>query len=183
MDRYVNEPMINEMFNVVGFNLTWHLNEKKRRKLMEHFNFDKLIGFCQEYYLPETTTQDINSCGDDKEIEEELSGHDLRIILRAEEELHSCNNFVRIFPSERSTYYENFMEPVSHNNQILLRWEKKYCSDRLKGLEILKQLCEKKIHLTNFGKQSKSKSGKVSKSRRNIPDEKLKSYQSEPASC
>jgi len=149
LDRHVNEPMIAEMFNIVGFHVPNHLNEKKRKNLVEKYNLEDYNENYPEFYssncvhnneetkenLPPTVSDDV------------LQGKYLRIILRAEEELEASNNFIRLLPAQDSAEYLKFSENFLPYDKLLNAWEIRYSEDRSKGREVLKNLCSRGLHL------------------------------------
>ena len=152
MDRHVNEPMIAEMFNIVGFHVPYHLNEKKRKTLIKKYNLEDYNEDFTEFYssncvqnneetkenLPPTFSENI------------LRGKYLRIILKAEEEMMASNNFIRLLPAPDSGEYLEFSENFLLYDKLLNAWEIKYSDDRSKGREVLKSCCSQGLHLKEF---------------------------------
>ena len=149
LDRHVNEPMIAEMFSIVGYNFTGHLNEKKKRKLKDHYKLEHINGFRPEYYA--TRTEDKQENIDiENNFDEELKGSNLRVVLRAEEELECCKHFVRLFPPANEDKYSIYFEEITKKNKLLLKWENKYSHQRSKGRKLLEELCLQNLHLNDL---------------------------------
>ena len=79
--------------------------------------------------------------------DEELTPRDLRILIRAEEELNQCKMYTRIFPSQDSTKFLTYMNPPSYADYLLDAWEAKYGSDRASGRNVLRKKCLLNVHL------------------------------------
>ena len=54
---------------------------------------------------------------------EELTPRDVRILVRAEEELAQCRQYTRIFPSKDSDKFLKYMSPPSYADYLLDAWE------------------------------------------------------------
>jgi len=159
LDRFVNEPMIAEMFNLVGFHFTGKANGKQKQALKEKYNLTNSLEFeprlynrakseeqieKEEYYAHEDTTRD-----DYLELSEEdtLTPRDIQILIRAEEELNQCKGFSRIFPRKDSYKFLRYLETTSYSDRLLEAWESKYGDDRQAGKEVLTRLCRENLHL------------------------------------
>ncbi|XP_030768040.1 tubulin polyglutamylase TTLL4-like isoform X4 [Sitophilus oryzae] len=80
------------------------------------------------------------------DILKDLTGDDVRHLLRAEDEFVVKGKFERIFPTEDTHTYLGFMES-RYYNRLFDAWETKYASRRDDGIALLQTLCAQKIHL------------------------------------
>jgi len=162
LDRYVNDPMIAEMFNVVGFHYTGKPNYKQKQALVERYHLDdSKIEFEPKLYSRVKSEEQIEKeeyyhCAEealepedyqDMVEEENLTPRDLRLLVRAEEELEQCNNFTRIFPSAESSKFLKYITPLSYSDYLLDGWERRYGDHRDRGREVLRSKCILKMHL------------------------------------
>jgi len=159
LDRFVNEPMIAEMFNIAGFHFTGKPNPKQKQALKQRYNLVNPIDFVpklytrvkseeqkekEEYYTQENITREEYM---ELATEENLTARDIQILIRAEEELAQCKGFSRIFPRKDSYKFLNYLETRSYSDRLLEAWENKYSQDRVKGREVLSRLCQDMQHL------------------------------------
>ncbi|XP_062861890.1 tubulin polyglutamylase TTLL4 [Trichomycterus rosablanca] len=79
-----------------------------------------------------------------------LTPDDVRVLAESEDELTRQGEFERIFPSPASSRYLRFFEHQRYLNVLLNQWEQRYYQNRSKGIELLKGLCQKKVHLGNL---------------------------------
>ncbi|XP_052003883.1 tubulin monoglutamylase TTLL4-like isoform X1 [Xyrauchen texanus] len=79
-----------------------------------------------------------------------LTPDDVRVLAESEDELSRKGDFERVFPSHASSRYLRFFEQPRYLNILLNQWEQKYWLTRSKGISLLKDLCEKKVHLGNL---------------------------------
>ena len=97
IDSFVNKPMVQEMFNIVGFHIPAPLASKHNKAFRRQLDLDKFsvssLGYEEKLYtkvkLDEEREKE-EKFGEGCEAEsilEELTPHDVRLILRAEEEL------------------------------------------------------------------------------------------------
>ena len=78
---------------------------------------------------------------------EELTPRDVRVLVKAEEELAPCRLYTRIFPSKDSDKCLQYMSPPSYADYLLDAWEATHAADRDKGRTILKKKCLLNMHL------------------------------------
>jgi len=161
LDRFVNEPMIAEMFNIVGFHFSGKPNNKQKIALKNKYKLKNALDFESRLYTREKTeeqvekedyyTQEDLTEEEYEELadEEQLTARDIKILIRAEEELTQCKGFSRIFPRKDSSKFLNYLETISYSDILLDAWERKYGNDRSKGREILSKLCLANLHLKN----------------------------------
>ncbi|XP_026128016.1 tubulin polyglutamylase TTLL4-like [Carassius auratus] len=79
-----------------------------------------------------------------------LTPDDVRVLAESEDELCRKGDFERVFPSHASSRYLCFFEQPRYLNILLNQWEQKYWLSRSKGINLLRGLCEKRVHLGNL---------------------------------
>ncbi|XP_077436667.1 tubulin monoglutamylase TTLL4 isoform X1 [Vanacampus margaritifer] len=93
-----------------------------------------------------------------------LTPNDVRVLAESEDELSRRGGFERIFPSPSSSRYLRFFESPRYFNILVGQWEHKYWNDRTKGVNLLRPLCQKGVHLgSNDPAHMWSKCSSVSK--------------------
>lgn len=78
---------------------------------------------------------------------EDLTSDDVRCLINTEDELARCAPLERIFPAPNTHAYLEFTENPRYYNRLLDAWETKYSKRRAEGITLLRELCEKKVHL------------------------------------
>ena len=101
LDNTVNEPMIAEMFNIVGFHLTEPLDQDTKnmveRIVLEHFvEFDSGIHNQNTTMEKEKTVKENKLSTSELIKEENLTPRKVRILIRSEEEISQAVNISRI---------------------------------------------------------------------------------------
>uniref|UniRef100_A0A3P9M480 Tubulin tyrosine ligase-like family, member 4 n=1 Tax=Oryzias latipes TaxID=8090 RepID=A0A3P9M480_ORYLA len=76
-----------------------------------------------------------------------LTPEDVRMLAESEDELSRRGDFERIFPSPSSSRYLRFFETQRYFNILLDQWEQKYWNDWTKRIDLLKALCQERVHL------------------------------------
>ena len=167
IDKQVNRPMMDEIIKIVGYHLPkTHLCCNKPL-LQKNFQSKNIVGFEQSLYnrMPhewEAIKKQIKFGEKIKNREnylnsilEDLDQCDLRILIQMEEQRSQSNNFERIFPtSETFNYFpyftcKNSMDKTGmpYYDKLLDAYETKYASQRKNGLDMIRNLCLKNIHL------------------------------------
>lgn len=70
---------------------------------------------------------------------QELTGDDVRQLLRYEDELTVTGKFERIFPTSHTHKYLQFME-ARYYNRLFDAWETKYDKNRSAGMAVVLRL-------------------------------------------
>ncbi|XP_075151826.1 tubulin tyrosine ligase-like 4A isoform X2 [Haematobia irritans] len=86
----------------------------------------------------------------DKYIEailENLTPDDVRCLLIAEDELARSAPLERIFPTTETYKYLKYTETPRYYNRLLDAWEARYGTNRIDGINLLRQYCEERYHL------------------------------------
>lgn len=76
-----------------------------------------------------------------------LTPEDVRVLSESEDELTRKGEFERIFPSASSSRYLRFFESPRYLNILLDQWEQKHWNNRTKGINQLRALCQRGVHL------------------------------------
>lgn len=76
-----------------------------------------------------------------------LTPEDVRVLSESEDELTRKGEFERIFPSAASSRYLRFFECPRYLNILLDQWEQKHWNNRTKGINLLRSLCQRGVHL------------------------------------
>uniref|UniRef100_A0A8C1KN40 Tubulin polyglutamylase TTLL4-like n=1 Tax=Cyprinus carpio TaxID=7962 RepID=A0A8C1KN40_CYPCA len=79
-----------------------------------------------------------------------LTPDDVRVLAESEDELCRKGDFERVFPSHASSRYLRFFEQPRYLNILLNQWEQKYWLNRSRGINLLRDFCEKRVHLGNL---------------------------------
>ena len=79
--------------------------------------------------------------------EQNLTPRDVRLLVRAEDELEQCRNFKRIFPDSVSSKFLKYISPPSYSDYLLDGWERRHGDCREVGRDILKEKCRARMHL------------------------------------
>ncbi|XP_052461682.1 tubulin monoglutamylase TTLL4-like isoform X1 [Carassius gibelio] len=79
-----------------------------------------------------------------------LTPDDVHVLAETEDELSRKGDFERVFPSHASSRYLRFFEQPRYLNILLNQWEQKYWLNRSQGVNLLRDLCEKRVHLGNL---------------------------------
>jgi len=170
LDRHVNEPMLAEMMNIIGFHLPLNLPTRQQKLVREAFGFstkEKLL-LDERLYIkswksnPDKTEEEEEEKEEDEMDGEEvtveeltglveesnLQGRDLRNIVRAEEELNQCDGFQRLLPRPEGLRFLRYLGRVSHDDRVLQAWESGPGGQHQdRGRSLLVRACEKGRHL------------------------------------
>jgi len=147
IDIDLKSAMIAEMFNIVGFHIPQDIAAKKKAELTQLY--PNVESFCQDprIYRKEKLAQ--LATGNAENIEllnlSQINSAQLKILMKAEEELSQTNNFARIFPTCYTNKYTRYLGDGADADFLLHAWEHKKQIDE-NALEILQYQCEKKIH-------------------------------------
>eukprot|EP00092_Neocalanus_flemingeri_P003383 GFUD01003624.1.p1 GENE.GFUD01003624.1~~GFUD01003624.1.p1 ORF type:complete len:534 (+),score=140.74 GFUD01003624.1:66-1667(+) len=156
LDRHVNEQMIAEMFNILGFHITKPINHRKKTVIMDKTGLVSLIEFDPQMYTRNKNKEQLQreknwaenkfSFFDD----DELTSLDVRILMKAEDELEQTVNFSRLFPCKDGQKYLKCCQVQSYSDHLLQAWEEKYGGKSSRGREVLVRLCKEGVHTRDF---------------------------------
>ena len=156
LDVAVKGPLIQNVFNIAGYQLPTSLSQRALETLAKKYQFDPV---CQDYKLHRTslslqerqkqyqylTTRDREDYLDD--IIEDLTPDDVRHLIAYEDELTQLDRFEKIFPTANSHEYFQYFEAPRYYNMLLDAWNEKYADNREEGIARLQKLCKTKYHL------------------------------------
>ena len=156
LDRHVNEPMIAEMFNIVGFQITNKMNKTQKENIRKKYGIEGPIEFDSRLYQTSRTKEEelkeqkYNDSAMQRDYnkmveEDELTGGDVRRIIKAEDELAQTEGFIRLLPSNQSIRYLEYLASPSYSDRLLAAWEMRYGEEKDRGRDILARLCMKGV--------------------------------------
>ncbi|GCC36827.1 hypothetical protein chiPu_0015327 [Chiloscyllium punctatum] len=76
-----------------------------------------------------------------------LTPDDIRMLMESEDEYNRRGQFERVFPCRHSSRYLQFFEQPRYFNILLDLWEQKYGQNREAGIDVLKELSYRGVHL------------------------------------
>ena len=134
LDQAVNEPMVQEMFRVVGYHIPKDVAiEENLKPFCELFNVTskqvKTMLFKHKLY-----TKTLNDKDNEKQsifnkkrtredwlehITDEFTPADIRTVIKYEEEVAACEEFDRIFPTNETHKYFPYFKTVSYYDKLL----------------------------------------------------------------
>ncbi|EHA97578.1 Tubulin polyglutamylase TTLL4 [Heterocephalus glaber] len=152
LDISIKGQMIRDLLNLAGFILpnaedisssssTSPTSSPKDKHQMapEYFTAQKMK---KAYYLAQKIPdQDFYAS-----VLDVLMPDDVRILVEMEDEFSRRGQFERIFPSRISSRYLRFFEQPRYFNILTTQWEQKYHSNKLKGVDLLRNWCYKGFH-------------------------------------
>ncbi|XP_060945188.1 tubulin polyglutamylase TTLL4 [Limanda limanda] len=156
LDVAIKGQMIRDLLNLAGYHVpqkdvvapcssasssTSSLCEGLRERTKPDLFTDEKVK--RAYYLTERyADQDFLST-----VLDVLTPDDIRVLAESEDELNRRGEFERVFPKPSSSRYLRFFENPRYLNILLDQWERKYSSNRTKGISLLQTLCQKGVHL------------------------------------
>ena len=147
LDNTVNEPMIAEMFNIVGFHLTEPLDQDTKnmveRIVLEHFvEFDSGIHNQNTTMEKEKTVKENKLSTSELIKEENLTPRKVRILIRSEEEISQAVNFSRINFSKVFFKLDlTCMSCETESDRLVEAWDMAYGQNRMEGRGLLAIMC------------------------------------------
>ncbi|ENN71095.1 hypothetical protein YQE_12028, partial [Dendroctonus ponderosae] len=147
LDAHVKGPLVQTLFDIAQFHFPSRLSQNvknapecfdnriytrtlTKKERIKHANFVQFEDRNDYVY----------------DILKDLTGDDIRHLLRAEDEYVVKGKFERIFPTAHTHKYLDFMEP-RYYNRLFDAWESKYASRREDGIALLQTHCAQKVHL------------------------------------
>lgn len=158
IDSFVKQPLVAEMFNIVGFHVPQQVATKHQQRILSHTSCSNMkpLGHDKRMYSKDLTDEDLrkmedyNNTGREEYIEnilDDLSPYDVKQLIRHEDENSQTEIFRRIWPTNQSHKYFRFLDKIPYNEKLLDAYESYYFADRDSGLDYLREYCERKIHL------------------------------------
>jgi len=169
IDKAVNRPMLREMVKIIGYHIPESASAH-RQFISEKFALGSEYGthgnamkypvtFEYRIHTKVKWDDDVNKQKAFQNLQQreeyldtilkEISPMDLRMLIKAEEELSQTNGFSRLFPSAKSHQYFKYFyrDGIPYYDRLLDAWEHKYANNRAKGIRTLRKYCNKAIHL------------------------------------
>ncbi|XP_050294312.1 tubulin monoglutamylase TTLL4-like isoform X2 [Anthonomus grandis grandis] len=158
LDAHVKGPLVQTLFDMAQFHLPAKLADYVKTAPQCFDNRIYARAFTKKERSKHTSFTQFDSRGDYVyDILKELTGDDVRQLIRAEDEYVVKGKFERIFPTANTFKYLDFMEP-RYYNRLFDAWETKYSNRREDGIALLQTLCAQKVHLKIGNVPSLSKS-------------------------
>ena len=76
-----------------------------------------------------------------------LSGADIRVLVKYLEERMQCERFSRAFPTADSHEYFKFFDYLSYNDKLLDAFETRFGSNIEEGIEFVESYCKNNSHI------------------------------------
>lgn len=158
LDVSVKGQMIRDLLNLAGFVLPMREDVLPDSASS---STSSLCGVARERWRPDISTDEkvkrafyLSQRNGDQDfcatVLDVLTADDVRVLAESEGELSRKGDFERVFPSHASSRYLRFFEQQRYLNILLNQWEQKYWLNRSKGINLLWDLCEKRVHLGNL---------------------------------
>ncbi|XP_031837150.2 tubulin monoglutamylase TTLL4 [Nomia melanderi] len=154
--RIVKCQLAKDYLNLVGFHVPNVLTGMELRTLRRNYKEDTVC-YNQQLYSSSLTWADRRKqCAFSKVTRREylkpilknLTPGDVRVLIRYEDEIARTGRFEKIFPTCETHRYLEFFDEVRYYDLLLDAWENEYGESRSRGVERLRRLCKKKVHLT-----------------------------------
>merc|ERR550519_24453 len=125
--------MVVEMLHIVGYHLpssvVYSVQGEGVQEIFKHKNIEKIQAFDKRLYSrvrdkkhreKEVAVSTMTRDDGENFILDNLTPHDLRILVKTEEELSQSSNFLRIFPtSSTHPYLQLLSSPLSYSDKLL----------------------------------------------------------------
>lgn len=160
LDVSIKGQMIRDLLNLAGFVLPLR-EDNEPSSSSASSSTSSLCGVVRERWRSDISTDEkvkrafyLSQRFGDQEfcatILDVLTPDDVRVLAESEDELTRKGDFERVFPSHASSRYLRFFEQPRYLNILLNQWEQKYWLSRSKAINLLRDLCEKRVHLGNL---------------------------------
>ena len=145
--RHVNDPMLTEVFNIVGLQLTSKLSRRQKESLRETYCLQCPVSYDERLYCRTGAEEDPADDVADLTDEGRLTSSDLRLLIQAEEEFSQTRGFSRLLPGTEHRKYLEYLERRHQGDNLLAAWEERYHNTRQEGRQVLARLCLQGLHL------------------------------------
>jgi len=177
IESHVKQPLVSEIFNIIGLHPPHGLVSKHEadiKNLLGIKNVDHLpssLTHDPRIYSKLLTEEDLvkerehkERVNKDKEREdkyekkrdnnqhkngklEALTPRDVKILVRAEEELSHAKMFQRIWPTNSTHHYFVYFESLPYSEKLMASYESTYSNNRSEGQALLSNCCRRNLHL------------------------------------
>ena len=145
--RHVNDPMLTEVFNIIGLQITSKLTRRQKESLRQTYCLQCPISHEDRLYWRGGGEEETPNEAADLIDEGNLTSADLRMLIQAEEEFSQTRGFSRLLPGTEHSKYLKYLERRQHGDHLLSAWEERYHNTREEGRQILARLCQQGLHL------------------------------------
>jgi len=164
LDAFVNRPMINEMFKIVGYHIPLDTlsNLDRKNAACSKLNIPNVSSQYQIGYSPELYSmaldgqslrkqknfkrKDFNRAAYLEQILEDLTSSDVRVLVKGAEEASQARHFSRVFPKKGSHKYFQYFDSLSYYDKLLDAFEEKFFEKPDKGNDLINSYCQKNVH-------------------------------------
>ena len=150
LDCSVNEPLIAEMFNIVGIHLTNNLDHQQRISIKKKHGWKDFSDFDPKLYSKHFNVEEDEASeqpsDEDLVHEANLSVLQVLKLIRSEEEISQARNFSRLYFGQDLNHsdYTGFLSSCeSACDRLECAWEARYGDNRDAGREVLTRLSQK----------------------------------------
>jgi hypothetical protein len=105
------------------------------------------VEFDERLYAHDRRTYQKKNDMDTEDMTHNLTSEDFRLLLIAEDELTRIVVFRRIFPTEESWKYFQFIQGERYKYELMVKWEKIYAKERSHGRRIFESVARIGLHL------------------------------------
>ncbi|CAH1408056.1 unnamed protein product [Nezara viridula] len=157
LDTAVKGPLVTNIFNLVGYHIPNTLSQAQEVEASAKMGIRGPLCIDHRMYMIGLSQKEKDkhahfSSLEDREmyldsILEDLTPDDVRHLVQYEDELTQTGNFQRIFPTSKTFPYHKFLEGECYYNRLMDAWEYKYSRRREEGIDVLRSLCVREVHL------------------------------------
>jgi len=160
IDSHVKNPLVAEMFNIVGFHVPQSLANKHQTSILtklgwshprlQPLGYDRRL-YCkaphiedqykQTEYLTKSREEYLDS------ILDTLTPMDVRLLMHAEDELSQTKVFSRVWPTSQTWKYFQYLDSVPYAEKLMDTYEYYYEDHRQEGVEYVTEYSQDKLHL------------------------------------
>jgi len=164
LDAFVNRPMINEMFKIVGYHIPLDSlsNLERKNAACSKLNIPNVSSQFQIGYSPELYSMALDGQSLRKQkcfkrtdfnrefyldqILEDLTSSDVRVLVKGAEEASQTKHFARIFPRKGSYKYFQYFDSLSYYDKLLDAFEEKFSENPEAGIDMINSYCQRNVH-------------------------------------
>ena len=157
LDRSVNDPLLAELFNLVGFHVTKQFDQQQKNSIMMKQDLERFYDFEPVMYNKYVNMEEQETKEEDKDAypelikESNLTPTRVKILIRCEEEISQAVNFSRLnFSKDLKKSDLDCLSCETESDRLVQAWESAYGENRDKGRELLAKLCERNGSLLNL---------------------------------
>ncbi|GBP42687.1 Tubulin polyglutamylase TTLL4 [Eumeta japonica] len=155
LDIHVKGPLVTEVLNLAQYQVpvkvNQEVNNKDKLSRMKGITYDSRL--YTVYLSKEERDKHIIYTNMEeramylRDILSTLTSDDVRHLIQAEDEFTQSSTMERIFPTENTYKYLDFLSGPRYYNRLFDAWETRYAKNRNGGLDLLRNLCDIGYHL------------------------------------